>query len=273
MYTIENNVIEVNGIKIYYKIFGDNNATKKLLLLHGWNIDGTSSWEPFIKKFQPQIDLKQIQIIAPDLPGMGTSEEPKTVWTAEDFAKQIHNFLCKVYTPTTLGKINLIGHSFGGAICTWLCSLYPQTYSSLVLVAPAIIRLPESKKQKIIGKITKLSKKIMDVSVFRGFTNFAKNIWYVLIDSKDYVKTKGIMKEIMSVVIRQDLQFLLEQIKIPTLILWGTKDTYTPFWQAKIIQKKIAISKLIVFENTNHGIHLHQKENLYTAVLKYLDLH
>lgn len=272
MYTIENKAIEVNGIKMCYKIFGSNNVAKKILLLHGWNTAGTSSWEPFIKKFQPQVDSKQIQIIAPDLPGMGGSGEPETVWTAEDFAKQIHNFLCKVYTPTDLGKINLIGHSFGGAICTWLCSLYPQTYSSLVLVAPAIIRLPENKKQKIISKITKLSKKILDFPAFKGLKNFAKNTWYRLIGSTDYAKTKGIMKEIMSVVIRQDLQFLLERVEVPTLILWGTKDTYTPFWQAKIIQKKIAVSKLIVFENTNHGIHLYQKENLYNAALEYLDL-
>ena len=52
--------------------------------------------------------------------------------------------------------------------------------------------------------------------------------------------------------VNTDLRHLLPNIKCPTLLIWGDKDTATPLSDAKIIESLIDDSGLCVIKDTGH---------------------
>jgi len=263
MFKIELLKTKIDYLEIAYRIFGSNGAKQKLLILHGWNSVGAGSWENLILSFQEFIDSKDLQIIAPDLPGFGGSQEPNTVWDIQDYQKFVEKFIS--FLDLKSSEIALLGHSFGGGISVMTSGQGYNNFRKLILVAPAIIRSPRTQKQKLLQKITKIGKKIFK-------NDSLKKLWYKLIGSPDYPKTSRKMSQIMEIVIRQDLQYALAKITSPTLIIWGTLDKYTPFNQAKIIQKQVSNSKMTVLQDTNHGVHLNAIKELNTEIKKFLNL-
>ncbi len=254
-----NYTINFEGINLLCREYGDFNAPKKILILHGWTSTGATSWENFINsKFQNDIEKGNVYILVPDMPGFGQSSAPGEVWNAEKYADFMAGFIKQKFVVGEL--ITLLGHSFGGAVASIISAKYSELINKLVLAAPAIVRPEINERQKLTTEITKYGKKVV-----KG--EFVKKVWYKLIGSPDYGLTNGIMKEIMQTVIRQDLQYVLPEIKQNTTILWGTEDTYTPYYQAEIVNQGIKNSKLITLNGVNHGIHLYAQGDLYRVLM------
>jgi pimeloyl-ACP methyl ester carboxylesterase len=260
------NSILVDEKEFFYR--SNQNFDKPILLvLHGWNTVGSGSWENFID------EIKDYNIVAPDMPGFGKSVSPGEVWLAKEYGIWLGKFLINLQNESSnftqkqnLEKpINLLGHSFGGGVATVFAANFPKKVNKLILVAPAIIRRPLSKKQKIIQSISKIGK-----NTFAKIP-LLKKIWYKFLGSGDYEKSNGIMKEIMQKVLRQDLQSYLSNLKLPVLLCWGNLDKYTPFSDSKIVQTQISNCKLVTFENINHGIHLYASQKLAKEVEEFLE--
>ena len=49
-------------------------------------------------------------------------------------------------------------------------------------------------------------------------------------------------------------------IRIPTLIVWGTRDRMIPAWHATTAQQSIADSRVVLFEGAGHFPHLDEPE-------------
>jgi pimeloyl-ACP methyl ester carboxylesterase len=71
-------------------------------------------------------------------------------------------------------------------------------------------------------------------------------------------------------IITQDLSGLLPEIKIPTLILWGSADRDTPAPMAYELNEKIAGSVLKIFEGVSHGLPLAYPKLVYREMIKFL---
>ena len=98
-------MFKYRDININYKDYGkkDGNA---IVYLHGWG-QNIEMMEPIANPFE-----KSNRLIILDLPGFGASEEPKEVWSIEDYADMVHELLKEL----NVEKPNMIGHSFGGKI-------------------------------------------------------------------------------------------------------------------------------------------------------------
>ena len=57
-------------------------------------------------------------------------------------------------------------------------------------------------------------------------------------------------------VINEDLRFYLSSIENETLLIWGEKDKDTPLKDARLIQKKIKNSALIIYPKAKHYSYL-----------------
>jgi pimeloyl-ACP methyl ester carboxylesterase len=241
-----------------------SNQAKTLVILHGWNQKGAQSWQDIIG--QAALQHPDYHILAPDLPGMGDSPAPSSVWRAEDYATCIEKFIAKLDIKYAV----FMGHSFGGAIASIIASRNPKLCTELILLAPAIIRPPLTNKQKRIGVITTFAKTALNRAGLANLEPNLKKIWYKVIGSPDYNKTQGIMKEIMQVVIREDLSAVLPDIKCRTTLLWGDQDTYTPIWQLDLIRRAIPNNQVYILDDINHGIHLYAKKSIYSVLKKVL---
>jgi len=56
------------------------------------------------------------------------------------------------------------------------------------------------------------------------------------------------MRKILVKVVNEDLRPLLKDIKAPTLLIWGDKDTATPLYMGKIMEEEIPDSGLVILE-------------------------
>ena len=69
-------------------------------------------------------------------------------------------------------------------------------------------------------------------------------------------------------VINDNLEPLLEKIKAPTLLIWGEKDEDTPIYMAKIMEKKIKDSGLVIIEKGSHYSYIDNMPK-FKGALKY----
>lgn len=209
-------------MRINYLQFGENGLT--LVFLHGWQQDSRSFLllVPFLHQYYRLFFL--------DLPGFGQSGKPPDSFTSFDFARVIVDWLRK----KKFKKIVLIGHSFGGKIAAIIASQNPHLISKLILISSS--GLPYSPKLILLQKV-------MPNSLLKKIPMRLKMIFA----SRDY-KEAGLLLPIFKTVVKENIQSLLPEIKMPTLIIWGKNDREIPFKNVQAMQKLITKSKLAIVD-------------------------
>lgn len=245
--------MEVGGLKINYKTFGKG---KPFLILHGWG-SNLGKWSEVAELLSGE----GFMVIIPDMPGFGQSEAPKSVWGIDDYVEFVKDFLDSFKEFD--GEFHLLGHSFGGAVSVKFSIKYPQKVRKLFLAAPALIRKKKN-ANTFFYKFSKAAKGLSFLPFYRSLRSF---FYRYLIRKTDYLKTSGIMKEIFSKIVSEDVSHLLPTLKTPTIIFWGTGDKLTPIGESKIIKEKIGDSKLLLFTGIGHSLHLEMPKILAKEIL------
>jgi pimeloyl-ACP methyl ester carboxylesterase len=246
--------VNIEEIELNYICEGQG---KDVLILHGWgaNINTVLSIFNLLKP--------HFKVYALDLPGFGKSTEPKEVFGSEDYARIVKKFMDKM----KIQKIILIGHSFGGKVSIWLGSKYPEMVDKIVLIDSA--GLKNKRNFKYYAKVYsfKTLKFFYKTIFFWIDADKRMEKFYKKFGSADYRDANGIMRKILVKVVNEDLKPILKNIKSPTLLIWGDKDTATPLYMGKIMEKEIADSGLVVLENTGHYSYL-DDYNRFSIILK-----
>ncbi len=107
-------------------------AGEPLLFLHA--AGGAGAWLEFHRLLAGSFD-----VIAPDHPGFGRSDEFPDVEAVDDL---VFHYL-DVMDALGLERAHVVGASFGGWIAAELAVTAPHRISSLVLLSPAGLRLPD----------------------------------------------------------------------------------------------------------------------------------
>ncbi len=242
--------ININGIKTNYITVGQG---KPLLILHGWG-SNTERW-------QNVADLlsKNFKVIIPDLPGFGKSGALQEVWRPNDYVSWAEQFIKEL----NLGEFYLMGHSFGGALACKIAIKYPQEVKKLFLISAASVRKRTSGKKayKTLSQIVKI------FSFVPGYNFLRKAFYKFIIRKSDYPYVEGNLKETYKNVIAEDLSQFTGFIKVPTVIIWGDKDTYTPVEDAQFMNQKIKNSKLIIIPGAGHILNRDCPEILAEKIL------
>ena len=74
------------------------------------------------------------------------------------------------------------------------------------------------------------------------------------------------MRETLVKVVNEDLEPLLPQISVPTLIIWGDMDTATPIADARRMEELIKDAGLVVCEGAGHYSFLEQPAKVLLAL-------
>ena len=244
--------ININGIKTNYEVMGEG---APFLILHGWG-SNTERWQ----KVAEILSHKGLKIIIPDLPGFGKSDALPEVWRTNDYVSWAEEFVKRL----NLGEFYLMGHSFGGALGCKIAIKYPQQLKKLFLVSAASVRKKTPKK----GAYKLLSKIIKPFSFLPGYAFFRKVFYKFIIRKSDYMYVEGNLRQTYINVISEDLSQFTGFIKVPTVIIWGDKDTYTPIEDAHFLNQRIKNSKLIVIPGAGHILNRDGPEVLADKILQ-----
>ncbi len=232
-----------------------------ILILHGWG-GSSRSWTGV----KDVLVSQGFNVFVPDLPGFGEEKPSETPWTVSDYENWVLNFA----QQNKLEKFFLLGHSNGGRIAIKLSAKHPEKVAGLILCGSAGIKVKPGFKTKIIILVAKIGNAVFSPSILKRFKDSARNLFYIFLRGKDYVKARGVMKETFKEVLAEDLLPYLSKIETKTLLVWGEKDKMVPIKQAYIFKEQIKNSKLEILPKMSHVPHLENPEKLAGTIINFI---
>ncbi len=254
--------INIDGYNISYKIRG--NGEKTVVILQGW---GTHHG-----MYDTVADTicEKYKVVQFDFPGFGESDEPREAWNVDAYA----DFFCNFMKELNIKEATLIGHSYGGRVIIKLASRdkLPFKIERIVLIDSAGILPKKSLWQKINIYKYKLLKKIAGNKIVYALFPELIDDWRSRQGSADYKNASDMMKKCLVLAVNEDLTHLLPLIKQDTLLVWGETDTATPLQDAKIMEREIKNSGLVVLNGAGHFSFLDQPAVFKNVMRSYFKI-
>lgn len=230
-----------------------------ILILHGWKKRGAD-----YNELAGMLEKEGYTVFAPDMPGFGITKLTKESMFLSDYVTFVKQYL----NEKNIKKVIIIGHSFGGRVGAKFTVTYPEMVEKLILTGSPLIKHPLSFKKKIISSLSKIGKQILFFTPAKN-SDSARKIIYRMLGEWDYYKSNELSQTFKNVV-QEDLSNILSHIHVPTLIIWGEKDTFVPIADAKEIGQKISGALVIVLPNATHKVPYEDPHVFFTEVAKFL---
>ena len=240
---------------------GDVGNGFPLVLVHGF-LGSSKMWKPQINFFK-----KYFRVLTPDIPGFGKSNKIKS----HNSIQSIANLLLDCLEERKIHKFNLVGHSMGGMIVQEMAKKRGDKILKLVCYSTG----PIGEMPGRFETINQSRKNFKEKGLESTTKNIAKT-WFIKGEKAKYFKTcieagkKCSPKTVDNALIAFQKWGgidTLKKIKNETLILWGNKDKSYNLDQIKALKNNIKNSKLIVFKNCAHNVHL-EKLNQFNKIIK-----
>jgi len=234
------------------------------VFVHGY-LGSSEMWN-----FQKEFFSKHYRVIIPALPGFGESHNVKSLDSINKMARQVIDLL----DQKNIDKFNLIGHSMGGMIVQEITKLIGDRVNKLICFSTGSIGEIPGRFETIDETREKLKKDGTKVS----FSRVPKK-WFVKGDKdKNYFLCKNAVKDVSLEAADNALLAMknwrgkenLKNIKNETLIIWGDKDTSYNFDQVDTLKKNIKNSRLEIFKDCAHNVHLEQPDQFNNLVQKFI---
>lgn len=230
---------DIAGVRIRYDITGD--GPRAVIVMHGWGCKAST-----VDLLARAASGTGTTVYNLDLPGFGASSEPEEVWGVERYTVLIEEFAKK----NGIKKPTLIGHSFGGRLAIVYASR--NEVEKLILVDAAGIKPRRSLKYYFKVYSFKAAKRLLPLLLGKNKADRIIERWRGKAGSSDYAQASAKMRAIMSRVVNEDLTSLLPEIKAPTLLIWGEKDTATPLRDARTMERLIPDAGLVSYPEAGH---------------------
>lgn len=228
-------------------------VNQDLIILHGWQ-SKIQRWDPLKKRLE-----KNFAVFCPSLPGFGDNRINRG-WNLADYSDWLKEYLKKNKIKNPI----ILAHSFGGRVAVKYLASGGKA-NQLVLIASSGLKNPQSLKLILFKLLAKTGKLIFTGPIQRP----ARWFLYKLAREKDYYQANVYQKETMKKILQDDILPILPKIKVPTLILWGQNDKYTPVAGACIFQKNIKNSILKIYSQAGHDLPFKQSDQVSQAVIKF----
>ncbi len=245
------------GFHVHYEDEGDP-AKPLLVLLHGFG-DSYTSWDGWVRELKGKF-----HIIRLDFPGHGLTRAPDGYSLG---GAQLADLVDAFATQLALPKFAVAGNSMGGGVAWQLAVRHPERVSALILVDAA--GFPNEKPPAA----TPLAFRILKYEAGRAFLRNIDNrplidqglkvdvydksvITPALVDRwAEFQRAPGHRAILMGVNpanFGQASAAVLQQIKVPTLVINGESDVLVEPASARKFAAAIPGAQLILYPNVGH---------------------
>jgi pimeloyl-ACP methyl ester carboxylesterase len=224
-----------------------------LIFIHGSG-DSSLAWHYQIEAFP--------QAKAVDLPGHPQGEPCPTI---EQYTEWLNDYiLSNKYEPAILA-----GHSMGGAIAQMHAIKHPENTTALILIGTgARLRVDPALLSMIGGGITNPEKWFNDVvkPFYKDVPAEAKE------PILERIKENGAKVQLNDMLCcdKFDIMDELEQIRVPTLIICGSKDILTPPKYSSYLASRINGAKLVIVDEGGHLVFGEKPRAVNQAIGEFL---
>jgi len=255
-------------MSVHVEIVGQG---KPLVMIHGWGMH-SGVWQPLIKQLS-----KHYMLYLVDLPGMGSSRpiEPYHLYNLADEVAEVIPGVCDV-----------LGWSFGGLVAQSIATTQPDRVRRLVLVGstPCFVRKddwqsaidPENWREFADNvnndykhtMMQFLTLQCMRASDARGTIRELRKSFEL-----KPTPTQTTLQRALHIMLESDLRNEVANIRRPTLLIHGDRDTLAPVQAAHWMMQQLPIGFLRVMAGAAHAPFLSHSEQFIEALNQFLEPH
>jgi len=240
-----------------------------LILLHGY----VDSWHSF-ERVLPHLP-KSIRVFALTQRGHGDASRPTVGYAPHDFATDLVAFMDALDLETAV----IAGGSSGGIVARRFAMDHPRRAEGLVLIGspltlggkPGVLDLWDSTISKMEDPI--------DPDFVRTFTEsqlalkVPRTFLETMIEENLKVPAR-VWKATFEGLLEDHSSEELNRITVPTLIIWGDKDTTIPLGDQETLLKRIRGSRLLVYPGAGHALYWEEPSHIASDIQAFIeDLH
>lgn len=229
-----------------------------IVVLHGWG-GRVESMAPMISCLSASR-----RVVALDLPGFGEAPAPQSAWGTSDYA----DFVTAVLAGAGVTRADFVGHSFGAKTSLYLAATAGPLVSRLVLAGSSGLRTPPSLKARLRRGVSRAGRAAGKLG---PPGRAVREAVYRRIASEDY-RNAGPLRPTFVKVVNEDLTTLLPQVRVPTLLVWGTEDDAVPVAHARTMERAIPDAGLVLFEGAGHFAYLDEPDRFCRVVRHFLGI-
>lgn len=269
--------IEVNGLNLHYKTYGQGEPV--FILLHGFGAS-LFSWHAVAAPL-----AEYGTVIAYDRPAFGLTERPMEWEGASPYSPQSQvDLLIGLMDALGIEKAILVGNSAGGTISMQAALQYPARVPALILVDPAVYAgggapgwtrpLLNTPQMNHLGPLISRQLKtrgpeIIELAwhdpsritpeILAGYErplqaeNWDKALWFLTLSSRE----SGLAER-------------LGELTLPTLVITGDDDRIVPTEQSLRLASEIKNAQLVVIPQCGHLPHEEHPDLFMQAVTEFL---
>jgi len=265
--------VEAIGTRLHYLHAGSGTP---MFLIHG--LIGTSA------NWCNNIDAlaQKASVYAVDMLNMGKSQR---VDGLDASLRATANRIVAVMDALGLADVDIVAHSYGGAIALMLAALHPTRVRSLILFAPAnpyshssdlIVRIYSTIWGRYLARMLPyLPAKIQRLALGQINSGPGRIVDSCLQEIVDGLSCPGTLRHVLSVVQcwfteMAMLKVVLRRVaRIPTLLVWGDHDCTVDLESGLRLQRRLHASELVVLPG-GHSVFEESPEETNRIMLEWL---
>jgi len=271
--------VQVRNISI--GVIDQGQGEDVLLLIHGLGANA-KSWMKNIPAL-----AEKFRVLALDLPGYGKSDKGYYQYSMDFYADVVSELLAAL----SVERATLVGHSMGGQISMFTALKYPDKVARLVLISPAGFERFTPGEGAWMRKA--VSAEFVHDTPIRNIDINARATFYDMPDYADFIITDRIqirsaegfdrycyaVSKNVAAMLDGIVWDRLDQIRQPTLIIFGTEDGLIPNPYlhggrtreiAEIGVKEIPDNELLMVPECGHFVQLEKPAAVNEAVVAFM---
>lgn len=253
-----------NGITLNYAVQGDPKGPV-IVMLHG----AGDSWHSFARVL-PLIP-SSYRVYAVTLRGHGLSDHPDTGYSRADFAGDILDFLDQLH----IQHATLVGHSLGSFVAQKVAEQDNGHLDRLILIGsgPGTRRAGSSEEA-----VTSPFAKLTDPVPYTFARDFQASTIYYPVPAWFFELMVGEAQRVPAAtwhglgasINPGDSLDALKKIQVPTLLLWGEKDSIFHRDDQETLLHNIPQASLKAYPETGHALHWERPQRFTADLLAFI---
>ena len=239
-----------------------------LVLVHGHPFN-RSMWSPQVAALQ-----EFCQVVTFDLRGYGQSVSTGSYVSLDEFAGDIEALRAALH----LEAFALAGLSMGGQIALEYYRQHPRRVSALLLLDTFATLDPAERRQHRIDTAARIEQQGMDAyaaELLPGMLSLATRLQQptvaaAVLTMMQTAPPRGAAAALRGRANRRDYTDLLPTIQVPTLVMVGSEDEFTPIADAKFMHERIPNAQLVVLDGVGHLPTLEAPQECNAAIEQFL---
>jgi len=275
-FDLEQVEVDADGLKVSTYVVGEGPA---VLMLHGLGASKVS-----LMPVMPPLVHAGHRVIAPDLPGHGSSDKPRTEYTPRFYARAVRRLL----DAMEVREAAVLGNSLGGRVALELAARSPGRVTGLVLLGPAV---PGFRVRYLLGLTRVIPSRVgtlpfpvrerwMRVAIRRlladptrlpeaGIQAAAEEFIRTYRDPRARLAFVDSLRHILT---EQPKPFWarMRRVRVPALVVWGEQDRLVPVRLGHRLASELPHAELLVLPGVGHVPQFEAPEETAGAILRFL---